>query len=262
MAETNHLGIDEDQAARIVREALKDASRDMELLAQRYLAQGRADDFERIQGQIASALEDLAREYGIRLTNTHWGQMIIQSAKLGVASVPGAAFVLSKTQINAALYNAQVKIKGLVADGAAIVNETVAGAMIRGDSLRDISQAIQERVKIEGGLINEAHADMIARNELFSVYRQTSKGAADATGVELFQMRGPMDSRTTAICREHLGQVKTAAEWIAIRPLVFIYGLHYRCRHSWDPVRDAQSPAVLRFMQWAEQQRARLKAAA
>lgn len=259
---SNHLGLPEDRAAQVVREALKQASRDMELIAQRYLAQGNAKDYERVLGQMNAAYEDLAREYGVRLTNTQWGRFIVESAKLGAAAVEGAAFALSRAQIDAALYNASIKIKGIVAEGAAVVQETVADAMIRGLDLRDISKTVQERVKVEGGLINQARADMIARNELFSVYRQTSKAAGDKEKITLFQMRGPMDIRTAAICRLHVGQVKTAAEWMRIRKLVFLYGLHYQCRHSFDPVRDAESPAVKRFEQWGREQRARLKEAA
>ncbi len=259
---SNHLGLPDDRAAQIVLKALDRASGDLELIAQRYLAQGNREDARRALEQMTAALDDLARDYGIRLAQGPWGRLLITAAKLGAKSVEGAVFELSRKQIDVALYNASIKIKGLVAEGAAVVQEAVASAMIRGGSLREISKVVQERVQVEGGRIDKARADMIARNELFSVYRQTSKIAADDSGVKLFQMNGPMDLRTTAICRKHVGQVKTAAEWIKIRKLVFLYGLHYGCRHSFDPVHNAESPAVKRLQQWGVEQRARLAEAA
>jgi SPP1 gp7 family putative phage head morphogenesis protein len=262
MAEKNHLGLPEDRASQIVRAALEQASREMELLAQRYLAQGNGEQARRALEQMSAALDDLARQYALKVVEGPWGRLLVNAATLGANSLEGASFTISKAQIDVALYNAGIKIKGLVAEGAAVVQEAVAGAMIRGESLQDISRVIEERVQVEGGLIDSARADMIARNELFSVYRQTSKAAADEERVTLFQMRGPMDKRTAAICRLHVGQVKTAAEWMKIRKLVFLYGLHYQCRHSFDPVRDAKSQSVVRFEEWGVQQRARLKAAA
>ena len=260
--ETSHLPIDEDRAARIVQQALDQAERDLELLAQRYLAQGGDVHQQLVLEQMQQALDDLARQYGLSVVHGPWGQMLVEAAKLGAVSVEGASFVLSRAQLDVALWNEAIKIKGLVAEGAAVVQEIVTQSMIQGDSLQEISRAVQERVKVNGGVINRVRADMIARNELFSVYRQTSKKASDDSGVELFQMIGPMDSRTSAICAAHVGQVKSAAEWITIHKLVFVYGLHPNCRHTFDPVRNADSPAVKKLEEWGTKQRARLAEAA
>jgi len=262
MPKTNHLGLPEDRAADVVAKALEQASREMELLAQRYLAQSGREDARRALEQMTLALDDLAREYSLRVVQGPWGRLLVNAATLGAKSVEGASFTLSRKQIDVALYNSSIKIKGLVAEGAAAIQEIVAGSMIKGSSLREISKSIQGRTDIGEGLIDSRRADMIARNELFSVYRQTSKAAADDEGITLYQLRGPMDNRTSAICRQHVGQVKTAAEWIKIRKLVFVYGLHYQCRHTTDPVRDAKSKSVVRFEEWGVQQRARLKEAA
>jgi hypothetical protein len=82
-----------------------------------------------------------------------------------------------------------------------------------------------------------ARAEMIARNEVASVYRQTRMAGAE--GYDYFEMTGPRDMKTSSICDRHIGQIKTRAEWQRIHPLVFVYGLHPNCRHSWDPVPDA-----------------------
>lgn len=261
----NHIKIltaNEDRAARIVQAAIEQASGEMELLAQRYLAQGRREDVRRVLEQMTLALDDLAREYSLRVVQGPWGRLLVNAATLGAESVRGAAFTLSKPQVDVALYNAGWKIKGVLDQGVAAVQDIVAGGMIRGDSLREMSKAIEARVQVEGGLIDRARADMIARSEVFGVYRQTSFAAANAEEIDLFQMTGPMDSRTTAICAAHVGQVKTEKQWNAIRKDALIWGLHYQCRHSFDPVRNADSPATKRMEAWGEKQRAALKEAA
>jgi SPP1 gp7 family putative phage head morphogenesis protein len=262
---SNHIKIltaNEERASKIVQAAIEQASAEMELLAQRYLAQAGREGVRRVLEQMTLALDDLAREYGVRIVQGPWGRLLVNAAALGAESVPGAAFALSKPQIDAALYNAGWKIKGVLDTGVAAVQDIVAGGMIRGDSLREMSKAIEARVQVEGGLIDRARADMIARNETFGVYRQTSFAAANAEEIDLFQMTGPMDSRTSAICAAHVGQVKTEKQWNAIRKDALIWGLHHQCRHAFDPVRNADSPATKRMEAWGAKQRAALKEAA
>ena len=253
MPEPNHLGINEARITRVVTQAIKDASIDLELTVQRYLARGGKFDAA-VLADMHRALLNIAEQYSIDLTGTVWGREIIAAARKGGKSVPGAVFTLSKDQIDVALYNAGTKIKGILEAGVQQVQDIVAAGMIRGDSLRDISQAVQDRVTVEGGVIDAARADMIARNEVFGAYRQVSQAAADEEGIELFQMRGPMDSRTSAICAANIGKVKTKEQWNAIRADALTWGLHYGCRHSFDPVRDAKSPAVQRYRKLAKKQ--------
>jgi hypothetical protein len=270
MPETgNHLGINEQAITKAVERMIRDASADIELTVQRYLARG--EKFPaKIEADLYRALMDLAEQYSVQLTESVWGREIIAAARKGGRAVEGAVFTLSPEQIDVALSNAGHKIKNVLAAGVSEVQDVVAAGIIRGDSLHDISVQVQQRVTVDGGVIDQVRADSIARNEVFGVYRQTSKNAADAEGLDLFQMRGPVDQRTTQICRDHMGEVHTAEEWGAIRlkaggkggpssleeaiALVFQFGLHYGCRHSFDAVRSVDSPGVERYRKLAERQ--------
>lgn len=226
MPESNHVGIDEAKAAKVVLGKIREAAREMANLANEYAARGEQFDAS-VLGELNRALEEIADQFAIDLTKSDWGREIIAAAKKGGRAVPGLVFTLSKDQIQTALFNAKVKVKGLLGEGIQVLNQIITGASF-GKDLREIAKQIRLRVTVGGGIISEARADMIARDELFSTYRQTSKAAADAEGLTLFQMRGPLDIRTTAICARHIGQVKTAEEWKKIAPLVFTYGLHYQ----------------------------------
>lgn len=202
MPEANHLGVNEARITRVITKAIKDASIDLELTVQRYLARGGKFDAN-VLAELHLALLNIAEQYSIDLTQSVWGKEIIAAAAKGANSVPGASFTLSKDQIGVALQNAGWKIKDILEDGVQAVQDIVAGGMIHGDSLREISKAVEAGVKIEGGVISTARADMIARNEVFGTYRQMSKAAADEEGVELFQMRGPLDSRDADLRETH-----------------------------------------------------------
>ncbi len=225
----------EDQAAKIVLAAIKEATREMRRLMDRYLLEGRAIDRKMLM-QATAELSRLADEYSTGLASGPWGKMIADAAKDGAASVEGGIAALSKKQIDAALWNAKVQIKDILEDGIKVVNRTITRAMVTGDSLREISDTLHSELTIKGEGISAARADAIARNELFSNYRQFSKASADEAGFTLFKMTGPVDSRISAICAKHVGKVKTAKEWEKISPVVFQYGLHPNCRHGWDPV--------------------------
>jgi hypothetical protein len=228
------------------------------MTVQRYLARGAKFD-AKVLAELHRALLDIAEQYSVDLTKSVWGKEIIAAAAKGANSVPGAVFTLSKDQINTALWNSRIKINNLLDGGAETLREIVAAAHFRGDSLSKISKAVQETVKTPGRVLDAVDADRIARNEVFSIYRQTSRAAADAEGITLFQMLGPVDSRTSKICLDHVGEVHTEAGWLKIHKYTFEYGLHVNCRHSFDPVRSEASPVVERYRKLAEKQ---VKAAA
>lgn len=261
MPEPNRLGVNEPAITRAVERMIRDASADIELTVQRYLARGNKFP-AKIEADLYRALQDLAEQYAVDLTTSVWGREIVAAARKGGAAVAGAEFTLSKAQVDIALSNAGHKIKNVLAQGVAEVQDIVATGLIRGDSLRKISVQVQQRVQVEGGVIDAARADSIARNEVFGVYRQTSKAAADAEGVDLFQMKGPLDLSTTPICRKHIGQVRTAKEWEKIHKGAMTWGLHYGCRHSFDPVRSDKLPSVQRYKKTIERQAAELEDAA
>jgi len=261
MSEPNLLGVNEARITRVIEQAIKDASIDLELTVQRYLARGGKFD-ARVLAEMHRALLEIAEQYSIDLTKSVWGREIVAAAARGANSVEGASFELSKDQIDVALQNAGWKIKNVLESGVQAVQDIVAGGMIRGDSLKEISKAVQAGVQVEGGVINAARADMIARNEVFGAYRTSSEAAAAAEGLTLFQMRGPLDSRTSAICLEHIGQVHTAEEWEAIHAGAMTWGLHYQCRHSFDAVRSEKSPSVDNYQRTVERQLEELKDAA
>jgi len=225
MAETNHLGVNEPAITRAVERMILDASAEIETTVQRYLARG-GEFPQKILAELYRALLDLAEEYALDLTQSVWGREIIAAARKGAGSVEGASFSLSKEQVDVALTNSKIKIKGILDAGVAEVHDIVASGIVRGDSLLEISHEVQQRVSVEG-VINRVRADTIARNEVFSVYRQSSKAAGDAEGIALYQMRGPVDSRTSQICLDHVGEVHTEAEWLAISSHTFDYGLHH-----------------------------------
>ncbi len=272
----NHLGVNESAITKAVERMIRDASVDIELTVQRYLARG-AKFPAKIETELYRALMDLAEQYTVDLQAGAWGREIVAAARKGGKSVEGAAFELSRAQIDVALSNAGHKIKNVLAQGVAEVQDIVASGLIRPSfDLHEISVQVQQRVQVSGGVIDQARADSIARNEVFSVYRQTSKAAADAEKLDLFQMRGPVDVRTTQLCRDHVGEVHTAEEWGKIRlaaggkngprslkeaiALVFQFGLHYGCRHSFDAVRSVNSPGVQRYLELAERQVERVAA--
>lgn len=248
--ETGLIPIDEDRAARIVNKALREALVRMEAVVQRMLARGDNPD-ARWLIEMTEALTDLASQYaGKTVKGTGWGQMIADAAKAGVDSLvlpkgTDISFKIDKKLIDTALWTREVKIKNLLQEGVSLLNEQISSALITGASPREISQIVKDTMVLKDGAAVPAwRAEMIARNEPFAAYRQSARAVAEAEGIELFQMRGPVDNRTSAICLQHVGMIRTAEEWEEVNELVFRYGLHPNCRHSWDPVYDAAGKTV------------------
>ena len=49
---------------------------------------------------------------------------------------------------------------------------------------------------------------------------------------DLYVYDGPLDKKTSAFCREHVGKKRTRAEWLRIKENIFIEGGHPYCRHG------------------------------
>ena len=73
--------------------------------------------------------------------------------------------------------------------------------------------------------------------ELMRINRMTS--AIEQKDYNTFRFSGPLDIKTEKICVAQIGFIRTRAEWLAINPNVFTYGLHMGCRHKLVPVKKA-----------------------
>jgi SPP1 gp7 family putative phage head morphogenesis protein len=229
--------IPEDEAAKVVAEAVKEAINGMRETALARLASGGVIDTA-WQTATFQALRDLADKFALDIVNGKWGEFLVDAAIAGGKStgIDGALAMISKDQIEMALFNSKVQIQGLLEDGVKEVNRIIAKAMVTGKPLDEIAAQIQETVTIDGDVIDMNRADLIARNELFSAYRQESFRIADDAGYDLFEMTGPVDKRISEICFDNVGKIMSAEDWETLDPDVFSYGLHINCRHAWDPV--------------------------
>lgn len=226
----------EDQAAAKVISWIDEALAEFRALAVNAAARGLESRADMVN--LTNELERLRAEFAADLMEGNYGETLARAGVSAIKDIGASLTAMSRAQIEVALYNAEIHVKDLLSPGVKVVQETIANAVITGKDPREISAILRERLTLgeEGAAISKARADQIARGELVSVYRQASRAAAEEEGFRLYRMTGPLDDRTTTICREYLGQEKTAAEWEEIEPLIFMYGLHHNCRHSWDPV--------------------------
>lgn len=231
------LSVSEDEAARIVQGAVREAYGAMYAYVNRKLAEGATVDAAFMQSTQLS-LEQISAQYGSEIVEARLADILAQAAMDGAedTGVKGALGLLDMTAVDIALHNAEVHIKDITDAGVKVVSETITNAMITGKSLTETSELLRVGL-LENGLdIAEARADMIARNETFSVYRQAGKSVADAVGATSFKLSGPVDDRTSEICLEYVGKTMTQDDWEAVEPLAFVYGLHVNCRHTLEPV--------------------------
>jgi hypothetical protein len=167
---------------------------------------------------VTSALDDLAAQWSGKIVRGPWGQQIVEAMRAGADSLALPAgmeqlFQLDPRLIEVALGTRQVMIRNVLAEGVRWVNEQVASAIITGVSTAELSRTIEGGCAWPtGSAVPAWRADLIARNEPFAAYRETQRAAAEKQGIALYQMRGPVDRRTSVICLAHIGQTKSAEE--------------------------------------------------
>ena len=75
-------------------------------------------------------------------------------------------------------------------------------------------------------------------------YQTVNASIAEAVGIDKYEYFGPVDERTRDFCMEHVGQIKTRAEWQAIdngqNGAVYPFRGGYNCRHQLIPVLDEE----------------------
>jgi hypothetical protein len=235
----------EDEAAKVVEKAINVALDKMSRIIERRLLAGKDIDATWLTGTV-TMLEDLADEYRVKIGKGKFGDILEQAGYEGnkdAHEALGAKFEsIDKATLDRILFKADREIKDILDDGIKRVNVVITNAIISGRSLRQIAGDVRASLTLgeESYQVPKWRADMIARNELHSAYRNASRERAEKIGAKFFKMLGPVDMRTAAICLEHVGKTKTAAEWESISPVVFSYGLHHNCRHSWVPSFDPE----------------------
>jgi hypothetical protein len=93
--------------------------------------------------------------------------------------------------------------------------------------------------KILTGAFSDFSTDRIATDTQGAVFESVTADFGKANNITQYIYVGPNDDRTRPFCREHIGQIKTEAEWNAldngqINP-VFLYCGGYNCRHAIVP---------------------------
>jgi len=104
-------------------------------------------------------------------------------------------------------------------------------------SIDDIMSALKSEDGFFRG-VTKHRLETIARSELHRVFRTAIEEVNKERGYKYYKMVGPVDERTSSICKRYVGKIKPKEEWLKINPYVFSYGLHPNCRHQWIPVPD------------------------
>ena len=225
--------LNEAEATAVIERGIKTALRKMSDYLARQAALGEVPDLGYLNA-VRRDLQKIASAHSVKIVKGDWKSLMVEGMELGAQDV--ATFAAVDPQLlKLSLTNQHILIKDLLMLGPKSVNGIISSAIVSGSSLREISTALHESLEFGTGAISKARADMIASNELFSVYRQSKFKESRNQGFECFQMSGPDDSRISEICEEHLGKTLTAAEWLNINGNVFSYGLHISCRHDWLP---------------------------
>jgi SPP1 gp7 family putative phage head morphogenesis protein len=239
---TQQLRLPTKKAETAIQRAIVNAMRKMERAAEKYLVAGPQMQRWAI-AQMTEELERLAQQHSLDAVRGPYGQMIIDSANKGyrgglpTETIPGTMLAMDTASIEIALHNAQVHIKDITSAGVKKINEIIASGIVQGQSQKQLARAIRSGLSSTLPMA-KARAQLIARSELMSAYRQGAMASMKETGYKYFQMVGPQpgDARIEPICEKHVNSIKTRKGWEAIHPLALIYGLHYGCRHQWIPV--------------------------
>ena len=177
------------------------------------------DDESLFNKRILPALQQSFREaltaYGLAMTN-----VVI------APEVAKAVYTSYKSSIMKAAEDVKVT-----------VSRVLTQATVSPMSIDDIMNAL----KAEDGFfrgISKHRLETIARSELHRAFRTAIEEVNKERGYKYYKMVGPLDERTSAICRRYVGKIKTREEWLKISPYVFSYGLHPNCRHQWIPMPD------------------------
>lgn len=247
---------DEKRAQALVLANIEAALSEMREYVLRELAAGRTPD-RRMMVALANGLNQLAERYSVDLMRGEYGDMISEAMQEAVGEVSeiagGITLAVGSDAIDAALYVAGEKIKGITLEGQRVVAEELLKSIVGGRSRRELADSIADRLQVadEDGDLGEIprwRAELVARNELMSNYRSTEQAAAQEAGFKRFRMVGPDDDRTNDdVCSRYLGQEHTPEEWEQIGaeegidpayPLL-TWGFHVNCRHDWIPVAES-----------------------
>lgn len=189
-------------------------------------------------------LTELIERISDETINGGYKDLVLQAGKEGVEEARSQArndgleanmVRLDYEQIRLALFNTKIKIKGLLEPGAKAVNEIITAAMVSGLGPGEIADQIREKLSDLKGM-TQARAELIAHSEIMSVYRQQALAIGHELGYQYYQYVGPSDGRTEPICQSALNVISTEEGWLSVDPLVYLYGLHYGCRHELVPV--------------------------
>ena len=148
----------------------------------------------------------------------------------------GAAFSIDNDPVLAIISRKRLGnyVGEMTTDGAREIRRGVWDA-IRGDiSSAELPGYIRDKMAAEGIGMPLGRAKTIARSETFAAYRESKNQQYTANGYEYFEYAGPLDGKTTDICAPKVGQVRTREGWNEVDPsgMIWIYGLHYNCRHD------------------------------
>jgi SPP1 gp7 family putative phage head morphogenesis protein len=235
----------ENRAVRIIREAVQEAAKRMADLVLRKLAAGRKIDAAWLQS-VTAELSRISDLYSSQAVNDSTADFIEQakiSARDALAKGGGEMQMLNADMINAALINTKIEIKNITDSSVSVMSQIITNAIVTGKSPEEIAKEVQERIVVSQGSIMQWRAELIARSEMMSIYRQTQFTTGEELGYEYYQYMGPKDWRTEPECKAALMIITTKEEWLKLAPLIIQYGLHYGCRHELVPVTLAKAQA-------------------
>lgn len=186
---------------------------------------------ERLALEMTMGLSETARDY-IRIAGKMW-----------VDASAGKAVMAQS------LAESVKRVKRLTESQADELFNRLQAAALTGGNKDDIVAAVAD---ITGR--TKGQAGQVVHDSLFSGARQADLANGNAAEAEYYHMMGPVDDRITQICYEHVGMILSREDWLAVDPLVFLYGLHHRCRHKWVAITGIRLDQ-LRAKGWTEGER-------
>ena len=226
----------------VAREAI---SRVIELLARYYNPKAVADIYTPLLAQIEKALVAVfaARVLDLKDRDAWVNRYLFPALEAGFRDaieifedLGVKRLTLSPELVKVSYQSTKIAIKGATDEMKKAVQRVLLQASVVPDmSLDEVMDAlVDEHGFFES--IPKHRLETIARSELNRAYREAFNLVNKELGARKFKYVGPLDERTSAICRANLGKVRTKEEWLRLNPLVFSYGLHPNCRHRLIPV--------------------------
>jgi len=233
----------ENRAVRAFLSAVrKGASRVIELLTRYYDPNAIAEIYTPLLVQVEKALTSLFGSEILDLkdssswVNRYLFPALEEGFKDALFLFGEKGIVLSPELVKTSYQSTKIAIKGATDD----IKNAVSRVLLQASAVSDMTlNEVMDALIDEHGFfraVPKYRLETIARSELNRAYREAFNLVNKELGAKKYRYIGPLDERTSAICRANLGKVRTKEEWLKLNPLVFSYGLHPNCRHRLVPV--------------------------